>query len=422
MGKKLLLSLVTLVLSLAGAEGGFRVWLRVRGEAFDQAAHRHGLRVLREAALGRYSGEGGEGSDPAGGTEERARWIRAIHPYFAFDRPNGARQLEEDLAHAAAAGPERYAIMILGGSVAAGFSNMGAKTLKAVLGRDPRFEGRKLEVLGYGVAAFKQPQQLLQLAYCFSVGLDIDAVINLDGFNEVVVAYGNAARGINPAFPYYAEWTRMATDWTADPECVLLAARMHSLKQLIVVTADAALASPLRWSAIFAHQQSARLNRLHLEAAECQASFLDRTRGLVPQQHPAVTGPAFDHRGDAPIHLAVRIWKESSISIQSLCAERGVEYLHVLQPTLLDEGSKVVTPEEAASARTGPHWVRGVEVGYPLMRQAGPELEQRGVRFFDAGDIFRDVEERIYNDACHFEQRGNEILAEAIGRAFLDGM
>ena len=45
---------------------------------------------------------------------------------------------------------------------------------------------------------------------------------------EVVIANGNAARGINPAYPYYAEWTRMATDWTADPECVLLAARLQS--------------------------------------------------------------------------------------------------------------------------------------------------------------------------------------------------
>lgn len=59
---------------------------------------------------------------------------------------------------------------------------------------------------------------------------------------------------------------------------------------------------------------------------------------------------------------------------------------------------------------------------YPLLRQAGRELEERGVRFFDASGVFRDIEERIYNDACHFERRGNEILAEAIGQAFLDGM
>lgn len=41
------LSLLALVLSLAGAEGGARVWLRIRGEPFDQGAHQRELEVLR---------------------------------------------------------------------------------------------------------------------------------------------------------------------------------------------------------------------------------------------------------------------------------------------------------------------------------------------------------------------------------------
>ena len=42
--------------------------------------------------------------------------------------------------------------------------------------------------------------------------------------------------------------------------------------------------------------------------------------------------------------------------------------------------------------------------------------------FLDARGIFRDVEETIYEDCVHFTRLGHEILAEAIGRAFLDGM
>ena len=105
-----------------------------------------------------------------------------------------------------------------------------------------------------------------------------------------------------------------------------------------------------------------------------------------------------------------------------MCAARDVMYLHVLQPTLLDTGSKVPTPQEAADAKANEHWEHGVEVGYPLLRQAGRSLAQRGVRFLDASGVFRDFEERIYKDPCHFGRLGNEILAEAIGRAFLDGM
>jgi len=299
---------------------------------------------------------------------------------------------------------------------------MGSERMMAVLGRDPRFEGRRIEVLGYGVAAFKEPQQLLQLAYVLSVGLDIDAVINLDGFGEVAIANDNAARGINPIYPRAVQWMRMATDWTADPECLRVAARLHSLSQRTVAIVDETLSSPLRWSAIFGRLASVRIGRLRQDVAESQGEFVSRMRKIAARKDSGVTGPSFDRTADAPILSAVRTWMESSFSIQSLCVARGIEYLHVLQPTLIDSGSKVPTPEAAADATVSLHWLRGVEVGYPLLRHAGRELEERGVNFFDASGIFRGVEERIYKDAVHLGKRGNEILAEAIGQALLDGM
>lgn len=417
--KKVVVSLLALALSPLAAEGAYRVWLRVQGEPFDKAAQRRRFETAREAALGHFSGETG---DVAGRMGQQVSTNHARHPYLAFDKPTGVQQLEHDLERAGRAGPERYAVMILGGSVAAGFCNMGTERMIAVLGRDPRFEGRRIDVLGYGVAAFKEPQQLLQLAYVLSVGLDIDAVINLDGFGEVAIANANAARGINPIYPRAAQWMRMATDWTVDPECFRLAARLHVLNQRIVATVDDTLASPLRWSAIFGRQASGRLGRLRLDVAESQVEFVSRTRDIAASKDSGVTGPSFDRSGDAPILSAVRTWMESSFLIHSLCVARGIEYLHVLQPTLLDSGSKVPTPEEAAGAIVGPHWLRGVEVGYPLLRHAGSELEERGVNFFDASGVFCGVEERIYRDAVHFGKRGNEILAEAIGQAFLDGM
>lgn len=416
-GKKLILSLSILLLSLAGAEGAVRVWLRVRGEPFDQAVHRRELEVLRKTTLGSFSGEAGDSKQRA---EQPATWARTLHPYFAFDKPTGAKQLERDLAREARSGPELYTVMILGGSVAAEFGGHGRHKLKEVLAADPRFAGRYIEVLRYGVAAFKQPQQLMKLAYIFSIGLHVDAVINLDGFNEVAIANGNAKRGVNPAYPVAAEWLRIATDWTADPHSVRLADQMYSLKQRTLAVLDASLASPLRWSAIYARLQSARLARLRRDASYVHGAFVDRTRNLVPQADSSVIGPKFDNEGDAAIEFAVLTWMESSLSIHALCAMRGVEYLHVLQPALVDPGSKVATPEETAGIQIGQHWTRGVRVGYPLMRQAGRGLQERGVSFFDATGVFRDVEQTVYVDACHLHPHGYEFLAEAIGQAFLD--
>lgn len=90
---------------------------------------------------------------------------------------------------------------------------------------------RELEVLWYGESAFKQAQQLMKLAYIFSVGLHVEAVTNLDGFNEVAISPGNANLAVSPIRPAAPEWMRFATDRTADPESVRLANQMYSWKQ-----------------------------------------------------------------------------------------------------------------------------------------------------------------------------------------------
>ncbi len=58
--------------------------------------------------------------------------------------------------------------------------------------------------------------------------------------------------------------------------------------------------------------------------------------------------------------------------------------------------------------------------GYPLLRLAGKWLREHDVNFFDATQVFADEHEDIYYDFCHFAKKGNRILAQAIGRAFLD--
>jgi hypothetical protein len=97
-------------------------------------------------------------------------------------------------------------------------------------------------------------------------------------------------------------------------------------------------------------------------------------------------------------------------------------YLHVLQPTLYDEGSKVLTRDEIAKSKTVREWSEGARIGYPRLRAAGPELTARGIDFYDASLVFADVGETLYYDACHFNARGNEILAEAVAARMLDAI
>jgi hypothetical protein len=59
-----------------------------------------------------------------------------------------------------------------------------------------------------------------------------------------------------------------------------------------------------------------------------------------------------------------------------------------------------------------------VQIGYPLLIAKGRELVGSGVNFFDATMVFSQVEETVYcDDCCHFNPRGNQIVADYIMQA-----
>ncbi len=130
-------------------------------------------------------------------------------------------------------------------------------------------------------------------------------------------------------------------------------------------------------------------------------------------------GPRYATDDEAVAAAIVEGWTEASASMHGICAERGIVFLHVLQPTLHDPGSKTPTPKEIAKGGADPAWIEGVERVYPRLREAGKALAARGFPFLDATGVFRDCSEDIYVDVCHFGRRGNEILADAIAPALI---
>jgi hypothetical protein len=117
---------------------------------------------------------------------------------------------------------------------------------------------------------------------------------------------------------------------------------------------------------------------------------------------------------------AVRSWIEGSRSLQAICEARSIAYLHVLQPTLHDTGSKTLTGDEIVGSRAPDAYIDGVHLGYPRLREAAGSLRNLGIHFLDASMIFKDVKEGIYVDNCHFNLAGNRLLARAIAPALAD--
>src|SRR5262249_23951485 len=99
-------------------------------------------------------------------------------------------------------GPGRVVVGILGGSVACQFAVNGTARLEAELSKSSEFANRRLIFVNLALGGYKQPQQLMTLAYLLSLGAEFDLVLNIDGFNEVALyELENASHHVFPAFP-----------------------------------------------------------------------------------------------------------------------------------------------------------------------------------------------------------------------------
>jgi hypothetical protein len=92
-------------------------------------------------------------------------------------------------------------IGILGGSFAEGFSESGRDTLIHELQQSLNFQGKNIIFHALTTEGYKQPQQLVTLAYFLALGAHFDIIVNIDGFNEIVIAEQNISKHVFPFFP-----------------------------------------------------------------------------------------------------------------------------------------------------------------------------------------------------------------------------
>src|SRR6185436_13391576 len=67
--------------------------------------------------------------------------------------------------------------------------------------RDAFFSGKEIVPLCFSHEGYKQPQQLLVLAYFLSIGQPLDLVVNIDGFNEVALSSLNDQHVLDISMP-----------------------------------------------------------------------------------------------------------------------------------------------------------------------------------------------------------------------------
>ena len=407
---------VVLAGGLFAAEIGTRLVLRLRGAPHDSGEAAEEIRAVRTRAVDFVPTLA---NDTVANRVNDPAQAPVLHPYLGYVVAAKLDELKIEMARIGR--PEsdaEYEVLLVGGSVSDIFGHLGWPRLKELLSRDPHVGGRDIHLYAFACGGFKQPQTVSLVEHMLDLGFTPESVLDIDGFNEVALANANAYQGISPTYPSASHWASLTAGAVTDREAVKLAADGVVKQQSIASLADFALGWHLEHSALASQLV---LNRLHAHESGARAAFDAYAKRMVARSDDVVRrGPPFAGPGLPAVEIGVRTWENGSRLLRALCEARGIHYVHVLQPTLHDENSKVLTAKEIASGAAPESWVEGVKLGYPLLRASGSRLRAGGERFLDATQLFHDVREKLYFDDCHFNERGNVILAEFIASRFFE--
>lgn len=313
-------------------------------------------------------------------------------------------------------------IAVFGGSVAFVFSFRGAGPLTEGLAASiPAVAERGAVVVSRGLGGWKQPQQLMALAWMMARGEPPDAVINLDGFNEVALpAVENVPRG---TYPFYPRGWEARVRQAGDLERRAREGEVEYLRRRRAATAASFSRPVLRWSVSWNFLWRWLDRRAEAAVAVAQQRLTD----YQPQGRGSyvATGPAWESSDPAAMYdeLAA-FWERSSVEMKSLCDGAGIPYFHFLQPNQYLPGSKPLSAEERRTAyRENHHYRQPVSQGYPRLLAAGARLEARGIEFHDLTQLFADEERTVYQDeCCHLNDLGNRLMAAAVLEAVTPGL
>jgi hypothetical protein len=373
-------------------------------------------------------------------TQRGALTLEGLHPYFG---PTHAPGIPFDLPTGRVAGvttnnfgfssrytypfvkehERQFVIGIFGGSVGAWFCQLGADRLGDALQQNQFFRNREIVPLCLSHEGYKQPQQLLVLAYFLSIGQQFDLVINISGFNEVALSSLNDERGTDISMPsavHMEPLVNLVNQATLTPEKLESLATINRLKERLNSLA-------LRLDRTWFASTNFVVEQLYAINARRYREQLQRFAQLpaIPSENSLihVTPRVRERKGEILYEDIAANWVTSSMLMNALLEARGVPYFDFLQPNQY-YSHKTFSPEEARLALTDETpFKRGVENGYPaLERELASRAPANGrLELANATRIFDNEPAPVYADnCCHYNARGNEMLADFIAATILN--
>ena len=411
--KGILVALAVLLLLPLLLEGGVRLALRLQGTPYSTAGAREAIETLRATVLAPIPGLEEEVDAPRGG--------KIPHPYLGWDDLNRLEQVRQESGRfRSGAYDKSFEILVVGGSVSGLVAKNGAEVIRGKLEADPRLAGRRVVILSHGRGSFKQPQQVMLVAYLLGLGYRPDVILNIDGFNEVALGADNASIGAHPLYPHWPQWAPVVARRSQSPEVIERVSELRSLQHSPEAAADGATENGLLASAVLGRITLARVTKLGNRCGALQDELTEALAGK--SEFDPSFGPRYYTARAKTLDIIAEGWIEASLQLDALAKSHGLLYLHVLQPTLHDAGSKPLTESEVEGGKLKPSWKQGVLEGYPRLRQEAPRLSEHGVLFLDGSDTFKTLSEESYFDGCHFRGPGMVMFAERVADELLKAL
>lgn len=417
---------VSTAVTLLAAEGLGRVVLLMRDTPHDSDARREEL-VKNRSWLASAQGsidlanqnDGNRSAEAVLAQSTHVQSYNVLSPYVGVEVDTAVRGYARLAAYFGTEEAERnYDVLILGGSVAGMLHRDGGEALLKVLEGDARLAGRPIRTLNQARGGFKAPQTTLLGAYLLTLAWKPDLVILVDGFNEVALGTSNWMDGAHPSYPSVPHWAHLLRDSLEQPTNMNTLVELELTRRESVAMHDKALRYRTYRSALASWGTRKLIAR---STARYSAAWRELEGESKLDELPlSIRGPEVPRTIKASMEGIVRGWIEGSVNLNAMCRERGIAFVHALQPTLHYAGSKPATENELRLGKVGTAWMLGVEKGYGRLREAGAELRARGVDFIDATMLFEHRPEDIYVDACHYTVEGSEMLARQIAARLLE--
>ena len=289
-----------------------------------------------------------------------------------------------------------FNILIIGGSVAedldtnSSFNNLIKDEIKK---NHPKLEASQINIFNSALPGGKQPQGLFTLKSLEMLGYEFDLIIELSGFNEMVLAIGEnfSEYGINPIYP---RAQNLRTIHTADY------IKNGPLRKIINFHP---FTHTLKKSGIW--DKSRRFFQQNARKSSSKKLFMDF---LMPENI------------DEASVLAKQIYKESVENIYYHSQRKGSHYILVLQPSHHLKNSKILSDEEKKLFYTSNHVTPWAKKAGEIINKTYSSIDKSTFNIpksnlVDLRGIFKENSDSLYIDeCCHLSKEGMNLLSKEI--------